>query len=159
MNAFAEHNCFGCGALNPHGLRLRFYEREHPDGGVWAPWTPSPTEEGYVGMVHGGIVSTVLDEVMAWACYRKQIWGVTGRLNVRFRKPVVVGMATRAEGWIVQRRGRVLELAAELRAVETGQLLADATATFMRVPESQAAEWQRRYGPLEAPAADRPVSE
>ena len=90
-----DHYCFGCGRLNPFGLKLTFYRS--PDG-VLAPFTPEQRHEGYTGVVHGGIVTTVLDEVMAWALYAQEIWAVTGDLKVRFRRPVAVGAPTIASG-------------------------------------------------------------
>ncbi|HEV2528640.1 MAG TPA: PaaI family thioesterase [Thermomicrobiales bacterium] len=148
LNAIRDHHCFGCGDLNPHGLRLRLFLRDDPGGGVYADWTPVGTEEGYVGMVHGGIVSTVCDEVMAWSCYAREVWGVTARFNVRFRRPVLVGGSYRAEGWVVSERGRMVELAAAVRDRTNGQVVAEATAQFIRVGADQAAEWERRYGRL-----------
>jgi acyl-coenzyme A thioesterase PaaI-like protein len=139
-----DHYCFGCGHQNPAGLRLTFYERE--DGaGVWAPWTPARESEGYAGIVHGGIITTVLDEVMAWSLYQRGIWAVTGKLMVTFRRPVEVGVPTRAEGMFVRDRGRVIEVAGQIRRDADDALLAEATATFLRVPERQAQAWRDRY--------------
>lgn len=139
-----DHRCFGCGRLNPNGLRLAFYA-EADGSGVWAPFTPAPDHEGYAGVTHGGIVSTVLDEVMAWALYGRGVWAVTARIGVAFRAPVEVGVPTRATGRLVADRGRLLELAGELRRATDGRLLAEATATFARVPEAQARAWRERY--------------
>jgi uncharacterized protein (TIGR00369 family) len=143
INVRDDHRCFGCGRLNPHGLQLTFYQND--DGSLWAPWTPDEKHEGYTGIAHGGVITAVLDEVMAWTVYAKQIWAVTGRINVTFRKPVEMGVPIRAIGRIVNDRGRVLEMAAELRRTGDGLLLAEATATFIRVPEEQAAAWRERY--------------
>lgn len=144
VSALTDHNCFGCGRLNLHGLQLSFFANE--DGhGVWAPFTPTVAVEGYGGMVHGGIISTILDEVMAWSLYREETWAVTGQLSTRFRTPVVIGEPIRAIGSIVKDRGRVIEMHGEIRRESDGALLADATATFFRVPESQAAAWRARY--------------
>ncbi|MGH2531215.1 MAG: PaaI family thioesterase [Thermomicrobiales bacterium] len=137
-----DHHCFGCGRLNPHGLRLQFFRDER---GVWAPFTPDQRHEGYTGIVHGGIISTVLDEVMAWALYAEAIWAVTARISVAFRKPVEVGVPTRAVGWIEADRGRGLDVVSELRRDADGLVLATATASFIRVPREQAAAWQGRY--------------
>ena len=142
INAADDHNCFGCGRLNPHGLQLKFFSTAD---GVFAPFTPEPVDEGYVGMVHGGIITTVLDEVMAWSLYRHEIWAVTVRLDVAFRHPVEVGVATRATGRLVADRRRLIDVAADLRRVHDDLLLATATATFARVPEGQAAAWKERY--------------
>ncbi len=102
-----DHHCFGCGSLNPHGLHLQLVPDPEGDG-VTAAFNPDRYAEGYTGMVHGGIITTVLDEVMAWTLYRQHIWAVTGELTTRYRKPVVLGEATTARGMIVQDRGRVI---------------------------------------------------
>lgn len=143
VNVDLDHNCFGCGRLNEYGLQLAFHGDER--GGVWADFTPAPRFEGYTGMVHGGVLSTVLDEVMAWSLYRHEIWAVTAELSVRFRAPVRVGEATRATGWQVRARGRRIEMAGEIRRQEDNVVLATATALFIRVPEAQATEWRERY--------------
>lgn len=139
----AEHNCFGCGRLNQHGLRLSFFPHER--GGVQASFTPARRFEGYDGMVHGGVISAVLDEVMAWSLYRHETWAVTGELTVRYRAPVRVGEPTRAIGWLVSRRGRRIEMAGELLRVSDATLLARASAVFVTVPDSQAESWRQRY--------------
>ena len=95
-------------------------------------------------MVHGGIITAVLDEVMGWALYARGIWAVTGKLSVAFRRPVEVGVATPATGWLVADRGRVLDVAGELRREADATVLAEANATFARVPEEQARAWRER---------------
>jgi acyl-coenzyme A thioesterase PaaI-like protein len=144
INILSEHHCFGCGQLNQHGLQLSFFA--NPDGnGVWAPFTPTDAFEGYGGIIHGGIVCTILDEVMAWSLYRERTWAVTGQLNTRFRKPMVVGEPVRATGRIVNDRGRIIEMRADIRRETDNRLIAEGAATFFRVPEAQAAEWNERY--------------
>jgi acyl-coenzyme A thioesterase PaaI-like protein len=144
LNVRDDHGCFGCGHLNPHGLRLDFYRTADGEG-LWTPFTPAPEHEGFAGVVHGGIVTAVLDEVMGWAVFVRDIWAVTGRIEVQFRRPVEIGMRTRASGRVVADRGRLLDIAAELRRDGDDVLLADATATFVRVPEEQARAWRERY--------------
>ena len=138
-----DHHCFGCGRLNPHGLKLSFFA--DPDGSVWADWIPSREREGYAGIAHGGMITTVLDEVMGWVLSHNRIWAVTGRLNVSFRKPVEIGKSTRARAWIVADHGRKIDVAADLRLIGDETLLADGTGVFVRVPEQKAIEWQARY--------------
>jgi acyl-coenzyme A thioesterase PaaI-like protein len=144
VNEVNDHNCFGCGTLNACGLGLTMYP--NADGnGVWAPFAPAARFEGYPGMIHGGIVCTVLDEVMAWSLYREEIWAVTGSLQVRYRRPLAVGETLRAIGTIERNRGRVIETRGEIRRETDGALLAEATATFVRVPADQAEAWRERY--------------
>ncbi len=140
----ADHHCFGCGRLNACGLQLSFYD-DPETGGVWAPWTPDRRHEGYDGIAHGGVITAVLDEVMAWTAYRHRIWAVTGKLTVTFRRPVEIGEPVRAAGRVVADRGRVLDLAGTIHRQRDGLLLAEATATFFRVPEDQARAWEARY--------------
>jgi len=139
-----DHHCFGCGRLNSCGLQLDFYD-DPETGGVWAPWTPDRRHEGYDGIAHGGVITTVLDEVMAWTAYRQKIWAVTGKISVTFRRPVEIGVPVRAAGRLVADRGRVLELEGKIYRESDGVLLAEATGTFIRVPESQARAWEERY--------------
>jgi acyl-coenzyme A thioesterase PaaI-like protein len=143
INVDLDHNCFGCGRLNEHGLQLDFHADER--GGVWADFVPAERFEGYTGMVHGGVISAVLDEVMAWSLYRQETWAVTAEMSVRYRAPVQVGELTRATGWQNAARGRRIEMAGELRRQRDGVVLATATALFIRVPEAQAAAWRERY--------------
>jgi acyl-coenzyme A thioesterase PaaI-like protein len=139
-----DHWCFGCGADNPIGLKLRFFSDE-ATGRVWAPWTPERPHQGFEGIVHGGLITTVLDEVMGWVVYARNIWAVTGTLSVRFRKPVEIGVPTRAIAWVERDAGRKIDVAGELRRASDDLLLASATAIFIRVPKEQAAAWQGRY--------------
>lgn len=139
-----DHHCFGCGQQNPIGLKLPFFE-EGDTGRVWSPWTPSPEHQGFEGIAHGGLITTVLDEVMGWVIYQRQLWAVTGTINVRFRKPVEIGVETRAVAWLVRETGRKIDVAAELRRASDDLLLAESTAIFIRVGEEQARAWQGRY--------------
>ena len=143
-----DHYCFGCGRQNPHGLKLTFFANDA--GEVWTDWHPVRENEGFTGMAHGGMISTVLDEVMGWAVYHQKIWAVTGKLSVSFRKPVAIGEPTRATARITEEHGRKLKLTADLRRISDGQLLAEAESIFIKVPQQRAEEWQARYFDPEA---------
>lgn len=111
----------------------------------------APRVEGYTGRVHGGIITTVLDEVMAWSLYRHGIWAVTAALTTQYRKPIRIGQPTLATGAIVRDRGRALELRGEISAQDDGRVLAESTATFIRVSDAQARDWLERYVSLNSP--------
>ena len=145
-----DHWCFGCGRENPIGLKLTFFEDQ--SGRVYADWTPERVHQGYEGIVHGGLITTVLDEVMGWANYVRQLWAVTGTIEVRFRKPVEVGVPVRVTAWVETISGRKVDVRAEMRRQSDDLLLAEATAIFIRVREDQAASWQNRY--IAEPPAD-----
>ena len=144
VRATNAHNCFGCGARNPAGLHLHFY-RTDDEHTVWGPWLPTTAFEGYGGMIHGGIICTLLDEAMTWAIYRQQLWAVTAKMHTSFRHPVEVGKPVRLIGTIVRQRGRILELHGEIQLEADATVLAEADATFVKVPADQAAAWAETY--------------
>jgi acyl-coenzyme A thioesterase PaaI-like protein len=137
------HYCFGCGDENPFGLRLRF--RPLGDDGVWAAFTPAREHEGYLGLTHGGILTTVLDEAMSWAATHTGDLGVTARLTLTFRRAARVGAPLRVSAWVLNRRSRTIDSRAELRDTATGELLVEAEARFVRVSKEQAAAWRAAY--------------
>ena len=81
-----EYNCFGCCPDNPIGLHLEFYE----DGDyIVSKWHPEHNYQGWVNTMHGGILSTLIDEVCGWVVTRKmQTSGYTFQLNVKFKKAI-----------------------------------------------------------------------
>jgi acyl-coenzyme A thioesterase PaaI-like protein len=144
VNGRDDHRCFGCGRLNPHRLRLAFY-RNPDEERIWASFTPATEHEGFAGVTHRGIVTAVLDEAIGWVIFDRGIWAVTGKLSVTFRRPVETGVATRVRAWVISDRGRAFQAAGEVRREDDEALLAEGTATFIRVPEEQARIWQARY--------------
>jgi acyl-coenzyme A thioesterase PaaI-like protein len=149
------HHCFACGTLNEHGLHLDLHLERRQS---WVELALDDRFEGWDGVVHGGIVSTILDEVMAWALVAEDNWGLTARLNVAFKAPVNVGQMIRAEGWIIRERRRIVDTEARLVDQETGTLLATATGVYVAADAARRRELQARYGvrPLGAPADDHP---
>ena len=139
----SPHNCFACGSLNEHGLHLELHAAADR---CWLETTLEPRFEGWEGIAHGGIVSTILDEVMAWALVDHDIWGVTARMAVEFRKPVPIGRPIRAEGRVTQARRRIVEAEGVIVDPLDGTELARATGLFVGAPEARKAELKARYG-------------
>ena len=140
---FEPHRCFACGELNQHGLHLAI----HTDpSGAWTETTLEQQFQGWESVAHGGIVCTLLDEVMAWAVIGRGTWGVTARLNVTFRRPIPVGAAIRAEGWVVDESRRVHKAEGRVLDAGTGEVLATADSTFVAVPASEVERLKARYG-------------
>jgi acyl-coenzyme A thioesterase PaaI-like protein len=138
----SDHACFGCGDENPIGLHLRFA----PDGdGVKASFIPGPEHQGFHDLVHGGIISSVLDEAMAWAVAHAGVWAVTGEMRVRFRQPLKISDVTSVVARVSGIRGRLVTATAELRLDRDRSLVATASATFVRVDADVKADWQARY--------------
>lgn len=121
-------SCFACGMKNSRGLKLLFEKKDQ--GQMSALWTPDPTLEGFDGIVHGGIVSTVLDESMAKAVAASGAEALTAEIRVRFLRQVVAGSALRASGWITETKKRMIRAEATLTN-PSGVELAHAWATFL----------------------------
>jgi uncharacterized protein (TIGR00369 family) len=138
----APHNCFACGSLNEHGLHLELHV---DDGRCWTTIAFDDRFQGWDGIAHGGIVCTLLDEVMAWSLASTDNWGVTARMNVAFRQPVRIGRPIRAEGWTTSQRRRVVEAHGEVHDAETGELLASADGTYVAADAERKAQLQARY--------------
>jgi uncharacterized protein (TIGR00369 family) len=137
------HNCFACGSLNVHGLQLVLHAG---DDRCWIETTLEERFQGWDGIAHGGIICTLLDEVMAWALVEHDMWGVTARMNVTFKKPVRLGVPVRGEGRVTGVRRRIVEAEGILVDPADGTVLATATATFVAAPEDRKRELKERYG-------------
>lgn len=127
--------CFVCGLENPIGLKMAFYQDEEER--VVAEFTPGDEHQGYPGVVHGGIVTAMLDETLGRVAIAAERWMVTGRLNIRFRQPIPVGETLTVVGEAVTWKKRVLEARGEIRLAD-GQVGAEATGTFLEIPPEQA---------------------
>jgi acyl-coenzyme A thioesterase PaaI-like protein len=123
--------CFCCGPKNPIGLKLEF--ETTADGRMRTIWTPRKEHQGFKDIVHGGLVATVLDEVMVRLLYLRGISAVTAGMETKWIEPVRWGRPYRFEGWIVQDRGRAVITEAEAFLVETEGRVAWCRATCIRV--------------------------
>jgi uncharacterized protein (TIGR00369 family) len=139
-----EHHCFGCGDLNPIGMRLKFREVAGDDG-VWAGFTPDRRHEGYLGMVHGGILTAMLDEAMSWAITATGEFAITARMEVSFRSPARVGQELRVIGRVTRRRSRVIDTAGTILEDDGDTVVAESEGRFVRVSDEQAAAWRNAY--------------
>ena len=100
----AQNRCFGCGPANPAGLHLEFLQAE--DGSVVCLPTVSNTFEGPVGLLHGGIIATLLDEAMSKAVRARGLTAMTRQMEVDYLRPVPVAAPIRIEGRMMRSEGR-----------------------------------------------------
>jgi acyl-coenzyme A thioesterase PaaI-like protein len=136
------HRCFACGSLSEHGMQLDL----HVSGErCWTELELAERFQGWDGIAHGGIVSTILDEVMAWSLAASESWGFTARMTVDFKRPVPLGVPIRAEGWVTRQRRRLIDTAARLVDARTGELLATAEAVYVAADEERKRELIARY--------------
>lgn len=120
-------HCFVCGDQNPHGLKAKIFF----DGTeAFCELDAVARFEGYAGIYHGGIISTLLDEVMIKAVLAEEKYALTAELTVRFHSPVEIGERLRVSGRVIKRRGRIF--LAEGRIVASkGRLCASASAKYI----------------------------
>jgi acyl-coenzyme A thioesterase PaaI-like protein len=119
--------CFACGPDNPVGLKIRF---ELEDGKCTGEFRPGVNHVGYENTVHGGIIFSALDDVMANVLYLQHIKAHTARCEIRYRRALAVDEVLFLEGWIESRRKRLILLKGEARLAD-GTLVADCEASFM----------------------------
>lgn len=112
----SPNRCFACGKDNETGLKLEF--AHDPRGEAQAVWTPAPTHEGWPGVVHGGLLSTVLDEAMSHAVLAAGLKAMTAELRVRFREPAPSLCPLTARAWIAARARRLVEAEASLTGAD-----------------------------------------
>ena len=104
-----DEMCFACGRRNPDGLHLEF---ESNDDGVATSIVFQKRYQGYRDVVHGGLVSTILDEAMVTLLNRRGILAVTAELTVRFLAPVPVGERVDVSARLTDHRGKLYGVAA-----------------------------------------------
>jgi uncharacterized protein (TIGR00369 family) len=126
-----DRYCFACGDRNPIGLGLRFTW----DGQVLrAAFTPRKEHQGYADVTHGGIIGTVLDEVMAQAAIKQLgAMAATVEFSVRLRKPLMAGEEAVAEARVTNVDGPLVEASSLLRRTDDGAVVARARARLYRV--------------------------
>ncbi|MFW5787319.1 MAG: PaaI family thioesterase [Halanaerobiales bacterium] len=121
--------CFACGKDNPISLGLEFELVD--DSTAETTFIPSPEHQGYNGMMHGGLVSTLLDEAMAKVLELNEIPAVTAELKTRFKEPVKIGEKLLITGKITDNYKKLYYTEAELKN-KKGKILATAEAKFMQ---------------------------
>lgn len=139
----SPHHCFACGTLNANGLQLDLHVER---GRSWVELTYEERFQGWDGIAHGGIIATILDEVMAWALVGEDNWGVTARLSIDFKQPVNVGQRIRAEGWITRSRRRIVDTEARVTDAASADVLATATGVYVAADEARKQELRALYG-------------
>jgi uncharacterized protein (TIGR00369 family) len=121
--------CFACGRANPIGLKLQFrFEGED----YVTEFEVKPEHQGWTGIVHGGLLATVLDEVMARLLWEKRLNAITGRLTVRYHRPLSIGDRVQVRGRVTKQRPPVVETTAEA-VKDDGTVAANAVAVSMEV--------------------------
>jgi len=129
-----DYQCFGCSPSNPIGLNLHFYE---DDKYIMADWETKSEYQGFVNVLHGGIQSTLMDEIAAWYISVKiGTSGVTQELNVKYLKPV------RTDGQTIKLRAKLINMVKNIAYIEVelinakGDICAIGELKYFTYPET-----------------------
>ena len=123
-----DHYCFVCGEKNPSGLHLWFSLNE---GKVLTEFTPQKIHQGYKDIVHGGIISTVIDEAMVKAALVQGMPAVTAEITVRFRNPLMAGEKAIVEAEITKANRKIIETTAVVKKADC-TIVAEGSAKLVR---------------------------
>ena len=140
-NPFAEqegYHCFGCDPRNQNGLQMEFYE----DGEyLISEWEPRTYLQGYGNILHGGIQTTLMDEIASWIVYVKvKTGGVTASLDVKFKKSIYVNKGNlKVRGKLIKTDKRFAYIFAELLDHEE-KVCSEANLKYFIFPEKVARE-------------------
>lgn len=129
--------CFLCGLENPAGLHLHFYETE--PGTVESEYTAPDHFQGYPGVLHGGIVSAIIDEMTGRAHMgsdpENSRFMFTAKLEVKYRQNVPIGKPLKIIGRAGKAKSRSAEAWAGIYDKETNELLAEGNALLINIPD------------------------
>ncbi len=124
--------CLVCGTENKFGLKTKFFETEEKE--VVALFTPREEHQSYPGIAHGGVSATILDEVIGRAImahYGQDTFGVTVDLQVKYKRPVPLGVELKVVGRVINDRGRLYEGTGELYLPD-GTIAVTAQGKYMK---------------------------
>lgn len=124
------NNCFVCGPGNPIGLQLTFRLEEDV---CRSEFTAGDNHCGYDGVAHGGIIFSVLDDVMANWLFLKGLKAFTAKCEVRYRAPLPLHTKVALSGECLGRKGRLTLMRGTLTRLDTGKLVAESEASFMMI--------------------------
>jgi uncharacterized protein (TIGR00369 family) len=130
IRVWPHPNCFVCSEVNKQGLQLEFTPSE--DGGVSSSFCCKPSFEGYPGVLHGGIVSSIVDGAMTNCLFAHDVVAVTAELNVRFRSPVATGRMTSVRAKILRSDSPLYVVEATI--TQDGKVRVTATGKFLEKP-------------------------
>lgn len=128
-----DHRCFACGMENPDGLRL---EWKVEGLATSTQFTPEAKYQGWKGILHGGIIATLLDEAMtrlAWITYGGAL---TAEITVRYVAPAPIGEVLIVRGEIVSDSRKLVEMKATVHSSVSGKLIAHSTGKAMKMSRS-----------------------
>jgi uncharacterized protein (TIGR00369 family) len=130
--------CFGCGGGNARGMKLAF-EQDDAARKIIGRFRLGAEYQGAFGIIHGGVIAVVLDEVMGKVCRFRGVRAVTAEMNIEYLKPVWVDADLIVEGYEKEMAGRNLHLVGEIKDA-SGKLLVRSRGRFVILGQAQKAQ-------------------
>jgi len=124
-----EH-CYVCGKKNSAGLGIEF-EIDKTARTIRASFIPTSSHQGYEGIVHGGILSSLLDEAMAKLAFTVGLPAVTAEITVRFKASAAPGQALLVSGRLTHESRRLI--LAEAKIERGPMVIAEATGKLLKI--------------------------
>ena len=118
--------CFGCGQDNPFGLKLEF---EWDGETARAEFAPSKHYQGWKGIVHGGIITCILDEAMGYAVLFEGVHCITAKMHARLKRPALIDELLIITSAVTRKNRRLVEARANI-SLRDGTPIAEGDATM-----------------------------
>jgi uncharacterized protein (TIGR00369 family) len=128
MELIDDQSCFACGKNNDNGLKLSF---STANGKTVSEFSLHEHFQGYKGVVHGGIVATILDEAMIHAAMAEGLFPVTAEITVRYKHPLFVERPLIVDAELTSKGSRIVEAHAQIADKASGTICAEATAKLI----------------------------
>ena len=125
--------CFGCGGDNPIGLKLSF---QWDGKAAKAEFTPTEFYQGWSGLVHGGIITCLLDEAIGYAALFEGLHCVTAEMQVRLRRPVSIGETLIITSSLTKQNRKLVKAKASI-SLKDGTLIAESKATLFVIGKKE----------------------
>lgn len=128
LNLEDDNYCFACGLDNPDGLRIEWIT---PGKTATAIFIPDRKYQGWKGILHGGIIATLLDEDMTRLAWLACGGALTAEMTIRFVNPAEIGKLLDIQGEITNERRKIVEMKATIHS--SGTLIAHATGKAIKI--------------------------
>ncbi|MQG18426.1 MAG: PaaI family thioesterase [SAR202 cluster bacterium] len=138
--------CYACGANNTHGLKLKFkYEKEE----MSTDYTASECHQGFPNHLHGGITSTILDEVMSRVCLLYGKWGMTASMSIKYIKPITIGTKIRATAKAIRQNRKLIEVSGKIY-LPNDSIAIESSAIFLFIHSEKLLNMSKNFPQLSA---------
>ena len=125
--------CFACGKNNPIGLKLKF---ERHGNTTRTEFTPTKLYQGWVNIVHGGIIHCLLDEAMSYAAIFEGMNCLTAKTEFRLRRPALIGEPLIITASATKVTKRLIETEAQV-SLKDGTIIAEGTAKMFVIGKAR----------------------